>query len=80
MGTAGRAGEDARGLGRGVVLQDLQRHDVKRAGMGGGKVDLGGAAFVMGLQEAARAETPVIARFQAGKAVFGRGVERSLPT
>ena len=54
----------------GVLPQDVQRDDSEGGLMGGGQADLGGGAFVMRLQEAGGAEAPLVAGFQARKAVF----------
>ena len=60
--------------------QHLQRHDIQRAAVGCGKVDLRRAAFVGGLHEAARAEAPGVTGFEPGKAVFGAGRAQAVIT
>lgn len=56
-----------------MLRQHAQRHDVERALMCGGKIDLRGAAFVMGLEKAGGAQAPVIPRLQPGKVELGPG-------
>src|SRR5690349_754853 len=62
--------------GRGPARQDLDRHHVEGTGMGGAENDLRGAAGLVGLEPARRAQAPAIACIQAGEAPVGtRGRE-----
>ena len=54
-----------------MFLQDTHGDDFKGAAMGGGEVYFGGAAFVMGLQEARRTKAPLVTGIETGKAKIG---------
>ena len=58
-------------MGLSVLLKNPQWHNVECAGVRGCQRNFGGAAFVMGLQEAGGAKAPTVACLKARKPEFG---------